>query len=147
MKTIPPTIRRQLERTVADARDVAEEAARAALQTLAVGEREPYSHLDSNQRHLRRRLCLPRPSLQAVLQNPATRHCARTRLGEALADLKKHGKRVLVGFDFPFGYPHGTALALGLPSGRLGAKCGASSTISYATDRTIRTTDSPSRTN
>lgn len=63
------------------------------------------------------RTCLPRPSLQAVLQNPATRHCARTRLGEALADLKKSDKRVLVGFDFPFGYPHGTACALGLPSG------------------------------
>ena len=58
------------------------------------------------------------PSLQAVLENPATRYCARTRLGEALEDLKKRGKRVLVGFDFPFGYPNGTARALGLPSGR-----------------------------
>ena len=48
--------RRQLERTVADARDVAEEAARAALQTLAVGERDPYDHLNGSQRHLRRRL-------------------------------------------------------------------------------------------
>ena len=64
------------------------------------------------------RTCLPRSSLQAVLQNPATRRCACTRLGEALADLKKRGKRVLVGFDFPFGYPHGTASALGLQNGR-----------------------------
>lgn len=57
-------------------------------------------------------------SLQAVLGNPATRYCARVRLGEVLGDLKKRGKRVLAGFDFPFGYPHGAALAFGLPSGR-----------------------------
>ena len=64
------------------------------------------------------RTCGARLSLQAVLENPATRYCARVRLGEVLGDLKKRGKRVLAGFDFPFGYPHGTALALGLPSGR-----------------------------
>lgn len=44
MTTLSPTARRQLERAVADARDVAEEAARAALQTLAVGDRDPYEH-------------------------------------------------------------------------------------------------------
>lgn len=59
-----------------------------------------------------------RPSLKAVLRNPATRSEARECLGEALVDLKKRGKRVLVGFDFPFGYPQGTAHALGLRSGR-----------------------------
>ena len=59
-----------------------------------------------------------RPSLKAVLRNPATRSEARECLGEALGDLKRRGKRVLVGFDFPFGYPQGTALALGLRSGR-----------------------------
>ena len=46
--------RRQLERTVAEARDAAEEGARAALQALAVGEREPYAHLNEAQRRLRR---------------------------------------------------------------------------------------------
>ena len=56
MTTLPPTARRQLERTVADARDAAEEAARTALQTLAVGDREPYNHLNEPQRRLRRRL-------------------------------------------------------------------------------------------
>ena len=56
MQTLPPTARRQLERTVADARDAAEEAARAALQALAVGDRDPYNHLNEPQRHLRRRL-------------------------------------------------------------------------------------------
>ena len=48
--------RRQLERTIADARDAAEEGARAALQALAVAEREPYAHLNEAQRRLRRRL-------------------------------------------------------------------------------------------
>ena len=56
MQTLSPTTRRQLERAVADARDVAEEAARAALQTLAVGDRDPYEHLNQTQRHVRRRL-------------------------------------------------------------------------------------------
>ena len=56
MTTLPPTARRQLERTVADARDAAEEAARTALQALAVGDRDPYNHLNEPQRHLRRRL-------------------------------------------------------------------------------------------
>ena len=60
----------------------------------------------------------PRPSLKAVLRNPPTRSDARECLGEALGDLKRRGKRVLVGFDFPFGYPQGTARALGLQSGR-----------------------------
>ena len=60
----------------------------------------------------------PRPSLKAVLRNPPTRSDARECLGEALGDLKRRGKRVLVGFDFPFGYPQGTALALRLRSGR-----------------------------
>ena len=56
MQTLPPQTRRQLERTVADARDAAEEAARTALQALAVGDRDPYNHLNEPQRHLRRRL-------------------------------------------------------------------------------------------
>ena len=56
MKTLPPELRRHLERTVADARDVAETGARAALEALAVHEREPYGHMDAGQRTLRRRL-------------------------------------------------------------------------------------------
>ena len=56
MKTLPPEFRRQLERTVADARDVAEAGARAALEALAVHEREPYGHMDAGQRALRQRL-------------------------------------------------------------------------------------------
>ena len=56
MTTLAPKARRKLERAIADARGVAEAGARAALKTLAVGDRDPYEHLNEAQRHLRRRL-------------------------------------------------------------------------------------------
>ena len=56
MKTLLPDLRRRLERTIADARDVAETGARAALEALAVHEHEPYVHMDEGQRALRQRL-------------------------------------------------------------------------------------------
>lgn len=56
MQTLPPDLRRQLERTVVQARDVAEAGAREALEALAVHHHEPYGHMSSGQRDLRRRL-------------------------------------------------------------------------------------------
>ena len=56
MKTLSPTLRKQLERTVADARDVAESGSRAALKALAVDNRDPYGHMGPEQCALRRRL-------------------------------------------------------------------------------------------
>ena len=56
MKPLPPNLRKQLERTIADARDVAETGARVALETLAVHHREPYPHMSEDQRTLRQRL-------------------------------------------------------------------------------------------
>ena len=56
MKTLPPGLRRRLDRAIADARDVAETGARAALETLAVSRREPHDHMNSEERKLRRRL-------------------------------------------------------------------------------------------
>ncbi len=56
MRTLTSSQRRHLERTVADARDGAEAGARAALEALAVHERDPYGHMDEGQRALRRRL-------------------------------------------------------------------------------------------
>jgi hypothetical protein len=56
MKTLPTEFRRQLERTVIEARDVAEAGARVALEALAVQHHEPYGHMDAEQRTLRRRL-------------------------------------------------------------------------------------------
>ena len=56
MKTLSPYLRRQLERAVVNAREVAEVGARAALESLAVQESKPYGHMNDEQRALRRRL-------------------------------------------------------------------------------------------
>ena len=56
MKTLSSSLRRLLERTVIEARDVAETGARAALTALAVQHHEPYGHMTPEQRSLRRRL-------------------------------------------------------------------------------------------
>ena len=56
MQTLPTDLRRQLERAVIEARNVAEAGARAALEELAVHHHEPYGHMDTEQRTLRRRL-------------------------------------------------------------------------------------------
>jgi precorrin-8X/cobalt-precorrin-8 methylmutase len=46
-------------------------------------------------------------------RNPPTRALARQDLATTLAALQQEGRRVLVGFDFPFAYPSGFAHALG----------------------------------
>ena len=56
MKTLSTEYRRQLERTVIQARDVAEAGARVALESLAVQHHEPYGHMGTEQRTLRRRM-------------------------------------------------------------------------------------------
>lgn len=56
MKALDKTLRRQLETTVIKARDVAEEAAQAALNQLTVGDKEAGSHLIGDDRKLRNRL-------------------------------------------------------------------------------------------
>jgi precorrin-8X/cobalt-precorrin-8 methylmutase len=47
-------------------------------------------------------------------ENPATRHLAKLYLVDILAGAAVSGERVLLGFDFPFGYPAGFAAGLGL---------------------------------
>jgi hypothetical protein len=47
--------------------------------------------------------------------NPPTRGEAEKRLALILDDLKKRSERVLVGFDFPLGFPRGFAEGLKLP--------------------------------
>ena len=49
-----------------------------------------------------------------MLENPSTRAEAESVLIRRLAALQRRGDRVLVGFDFPFGYPSGTAAQLGI---------------------------------
>ena len=56
MSNLAPELRKKLERTVIQAREVAQAAAGTALQTLAVPKHEPFGHMDSEQRRLRRRL-------------------------------------------------------------------------------------------
>jgi hypothetical protein len=53
-----------------------------------------------------------RPTFEAF--NVPTRQAAEAKLGEILADLRRRSERVLIGFDFPLGYPAGTAAALKL---------------------------------
>jgi len=48
------------------------------------------------------------------LANPPTRHQAKALLADWLAQPVARGERVLIGFDFPFGYPSGFAARLGL---------------------------------
>ncbi|MGE4218203.1 MAG: cobalamin biosynthesis protein CbiG [Alphaproteobacteria bacterium] len=51
----------------------------------------------------------------SLLENLPTRAVATARIGDILSRLLRRGDRVLAGFDFPFGYPAGTAARLGLP--------------------------------
>ncbi|MFQ5955702.1 MAG: hypothetical protein ACE5JZ_11625 [Kiloniellales bacterium] len=53
-------------------------------------------------------------TLPPLRYNPPTRHAAILRLEEILTDLLRRPGRILVGFDFPLGYPAGFARSLGL---------------------------------
>jgi hypothetical protein len=57
-----------------------------------------------------------RLQLRFEASNPATRAEALKTLTGLLTDFAKRGDRTLVGFDFPLGYPAGTAAALKLPA-------------------------------
>jgi len=50
MLPLDKSLRNQLERTVKEARTIAEAAAKAALDQLGVGEAKPYSHLTEEDR-------------------------------------------------------------------------------------------------
>jgi len=56
MKPLDKSLRNSLEHAVVEARDIAETAARAALEQLGVGEAIPFSHLTEENRELRRKL-------------------------------------------------------------------------------------------
>jgi len=53
MASLPDTLRRQLEKAVIAARDVAEAGARAALERLAVGRPEPFAEMSAEEQALR----------------------------------------------------------------------------------------------
>lgn len=56
MQALEKALRNELERTVKEARDVAEAAARAALEQLGVGEAKSFKHLSAEDLELRRKL-------------------------------------------------------------------------------------------
>ncbi|NLI59529.1 MAG: SAM-dependent DNA methyltransferase, partial [Clostridium sp.] len=56
MKPLSKELRNKFERTIENAREIAEEAAKIALEQLGVGEASPYSYLSEDERALRRRL-------------------------------------------------------------------------------------------
>lgn len=56
MQPLDRTLRNKLERTIKEAREVTEDAARAALEQLGVGEAAPFTHLSEQDRELRRKL-------------------------------------------------------------------------------------------
>lgn len=55
-----------------------------------------------------------RMNLKFASSNPDTRHKAKDQLIAAIERLLKRGDKILLGFDFPLGYPAGTANALKL---------------------------------
>ena len=56
MRPLDRNLRNQLEAAINEAREIAEKAARAALEQLGVHEAAPYDFLDEDARDLRRRL-------------------------------------------------------------------------------------------
>ncbi|HBW23285.1 MAG: restriction endonuclease subunit M [Elusimicrobia bacterium GWA2_56_46] len=56
MPALPTDLRNKLERAIIDARDRAEEGARAALEAMAVHHHEPYPHQSPDERRLRNHL-------------------------------------------------------------------------------------------
>ncbi|WP_201625911.1 Eco57I restriction-modification methylase domain-containing protein [Psychrobacter immobilis] len=56
MQPLDKALRNQLESTVKQARELAESAARASLEQLGVSEPTPFSHLNEQERELRRKL-------------------------------------------------------------------------------------------
>lgn len=56
MLPLEKSLRNRLERAIKESRDVAEDAARAALEQLGVGEASPFPHLRDQDRDLRRKL-------------------------------------------------------------------------------------------
>lgn len=56
MKPLEKTLRNKLEKTVKEARDIAEVASRASLEQLGVGAASPFAYLSEDQKELRRKL-------------------------------------------------------------------------------------------
>lgn len=82
MLTLATDLRQQLERTIIEARNVAETGAKAALEELAVHHHEPYGHMDTNQKALRRRLRAHARQLGDRLQTRRGEHTVKHLIQE-----------------------------------------------------------------
>ncbi len=91
MEPLNKSIRNQLEKTIKEARDIAEAAAGAALEQLGVGESVPFGHLKENERDLRRRLRAHGRQLGDIRNGGGTQEI--DRLTEAVA--YEHWHRML----------------------------------------------------
>ena len=56
MQSLDKTLRNKLEKTITKAREIAEEAAKSAIEQLGVEQSAPYAYLNAEQRNLRRKL-------------------------------------------------------------------------------------------
>lgn len=92
MQPLEKSLRNKLERTVREARDIAEAAARASLEQLGVGEASPYSHLSDTDKELRRKLRVHGRQLGDV-RNTSTEVQEISRLIEEVA--YEHWHRML----------------------------------------------------
>ncbi|NLF73011.1 MAG: SAM-dependent DNA methyltransferase [Candidatus Anammoximicrobium sp.] len=89
MTSLDKSLRNQLERTVKDARDAAEAAARAAIDHLGVGDASAPAYLSAEERELRRRLRIHSHQLgdqrESKSTNPAVGKQETDRLVEEVA--------------------------------------------------------------
>jgi len=92
MQPLEKSLRNKLERTVKEARDIAETAARASLEQFGVGEASPYSHLSDADKELRRKLRVHGRQLGDV-RNASTEVQEISRLMEEVA--YEHWHRML----------------------------------------------------
>ena len=79
MPALAPALRKSLEKTVIAARDLAEEAARVALQRLAVDERDAFPSLSNEQRALRVTLRARAKQLGDVLDKAQLGHLEKAQ--------------------------------------------------------------------
>ena len=98
MPTLTTDLRKKLENTVIQARDVAEEGARLGLQALAVHETSAYEHMNIEQQRLRTHLCaharqlgdVPQPAgkleITHLIQECAYEHWHRMLFARFLAE-------------------------------------------------------------
>jgi len=92
MQPLEKTLRGELERTVREARDIAEAAARASLEQLGVGAPVPFAYLSQEERDLRKKLRAHGRQLGDV-RDPKTEAQEIVRLVEEVA--YEHWHRML----------------------------------------------------